>query len=222
MMHARATPPQLHPPLASCAVFSWLSLLWEIGMVQEELLLLEWICCPAAQTEVRRKSSTVSSSRVWFICRKPPCPICYCSVVNSCLTLCDPMDCSMPGFPVPHHLPEFAQVHVRWIGDAIQSSYPLSPSSPSAFNLSQKQGLFQWVGSLYQVAKELELQLQHQHQSFQQVFRVDFLYDRLVWSSCSPRDSQESFSSLPSLWSSSHIRTWLPYSRPCHILNPVT
>ena len=59
------------------------------------------------------------------------------------VTLCDPMDCSMPGLPVPHHLPEFAQVHVHCIGDAIQPSHSVTPSSPSALNLSQLQGLFQ-------------------------------------------------------------------------------
>ena len=66
------------------------------------------------------------------------------------------MDCSTPGLPVPHHLLEFAQVHVHCIGDAIQLSHPLVPSSPSAFSLSQHQGLFQW--SLQQVTKVLELQ----------------------------------------------------------------
>ena len=59
----------------------------------------------------------------------------YCSVAKWCPTLCDPMDCSTPCLPVPHHLPEFAQTHVHWVGDAIQPSQPLSPSSP-AFNLS--------------------------------------------------------------------------------------
>ena len=78
------------------------------------------------------------------------CCCCY-SVAKSRLTLCDPMDCSTPGLPVPHSLPEFAQVHVHWIGDAIQPSHPLLLSSP-AFNLSQHQGLFQWIGSLHQVA----------------------------------------------------------------------
>ena len=57
------------------------------------------------------------------------------------------MDCSTPGFPVHHQLPEFAQTHVHWVGDAIQPSHPLSSPSPPAFNLSQHQGLFQWVGS---------------------------------------------------------------------------
>ena len=70
-----------------------------------------------------------------------PVSSCWCcSVVQSCLTLCDPMDCSMPGLPVSHHLPDFAQVYVHCIGDAIQLSHPLMPSSPSVFNLSQHQG----------------------------------------------------------------------------------
>ena len=69
-----------------------------------------------------------------------------------------PMDCSMPGLPVHHQLPEFTQTHVHWVGDAIQPSHPLSSPSPSAFNLSHYQGVFQWVGSLHQVAKVLELQ----------------------------------------------------------------
>ena len=72
---------------------------------------------------------------------------CCCSVAQSCQTLCDPMDCSTPSFPVLHYLPEFAQTHVHWVGDSIQPSYPLSSPSPPALNLSQHQGLSQWVGS---------------------------------------------------------------------------
>ena len=87
------------------------------------------------------------------------------------------MDCSMPGFPVHHQLLELAQTHVHWVGDAIQPPDPLSPPSPPTFNLSQHQGLFQWVSSPHQVAKVLELQLQHQ--SFQWIFRIDFL--RMDW-----------------------------------------
>ena len=112
------------------------------------------------------------------------------SVTQSCLTLCDPMNCSMPGLPVHHQLPEFTQTHAHWVGDGIQPSHPLSSPSPPALNLSQHQGLFKWVSSLYQVAKVLEVQLQHQ--SFQWIFSADFLYDGLVGSPCSPRDSQES------------------------------
>ena len=98
------------------------------------------------------------------------------------------MGWSTPGFPIHHCLSEFAQTHVCWVDDAIQPSHPLSSPSP-AFNLSQHQGLFQWVGSSHQVAKILECQLQHQ--SFQWIFRVDFLWDWLVWPPCCPRDSQE-------------------------------
>ena len=72
--------------------------------------------------------------------------------------LCNPMDCSMPGFPVLHYLLDLAQTHVHWVSDAIQPSHPLLPLSPSALNHSQHQGLFEWVGSSHQVAKVLELQ----------------------------------------------------------------
>ena len=71
------------------------------------------------------------------------CVCCCCSVVQSCLTVCDPMDCSTPGLPVPPCLLEFAKFIVHCIGDAVQPSHPLRPSSPSALNLSQHQGLFQ-------------------------------------------------------------------------------
>ena len=98
----------------------------------------------------------------------------FSSVTQSCLTLCNPMDCGIPGLPVHCQLPEFTQTHVHWISDAIQPFHPLSSPSPPAFNLSQHQGLFQWVSSLHQVAKVLEFQLQHQ--SFQLIcFRRDWL-----------------------------------------------
>jgi len=113
----------------------------------------------------------------------------FSSVTQSCPTLCDPMDHSTPGFPIHHQLLELAQTHVHWVSDAIQPSHPLSSPSPPAFNLSQHQSLFQWISSSHQVAKVLEFQLQHQ--SFQWIFRTDFLQDWLVWSPCSPRDSQE-------------------------------
>ena len=94
-------------------------------------------------------------------------------VVQLCQSLCNPMNYSTPGFPVLHHFPEFAQTHVHWVSDAIQSSHLLLLPSPPILNLSQRQGLFQWVISSYQVAKVLEFQLRHQ--SFQRIFRVDFL-----------------------------------------------
>ena len=94
-------------------------------------------------------------------------------LLSHVLTLCDSMDCSMPGFPVHHQLPESTQTHVHWVSDSIEPFYPLSSPSPPAFNLSQHQGLFQSVSSSHQVAKVLEFLLQHQ--SFQWIFRTDFL-----------------------------------------------
>ena len=120
---------------------------------------------------------------------------CCHSVTKLCRALCDPMDCSTPGSPVLHHLPEFAQIYVHWVRDAIQPSHPLSSPSPFAFSLSQHLSLFkwvQWVGSL------------HQHQSvgasasvlsvnIQSWFRLGLKADSsLIWSPCSLRDSRES------------------------------
>ena len=103
---------------------------------------------------------------------------CCCSVAQLCLTLCDSVDCRTPAFSVLHYLPEeFDQTHVHWASDAIQPTHPLSSPFPPAFSLSLHQGLFQWVGSLHQVAKVLEVQLQHQ--SFHEYswlisFRIDW------------------------------------------------
>ena len=114
----------------------------------------------------------------------------FSSVAQSCLTLCDPMNRSTPDLPVHHKLPEFTQTHAHQVGDAIQPSHPLSSPSPPTLNLSQHQGLFQWVNTLHDVAIVLEFQLQHQ--SFQWTPRTDLLQDGLVGSPCHPRDSQES------------------------------
>ena len=79
----------------------------------------------------------------------------FSSVVTQlCPSFCDPMNRSTPGLPVHYQLPEFTQTHVHWVGDAIQLSHPLSPPSPPALNLSRHQGLFRWVGSSHQVAKD--------------------------------------------------------------------
>ena len=113
----------------------------------------------------------------------------FSSVQFSCSVMSDslpPHNHSMPGLSVHHQLSEPTQIHVHWVGDAIQPSRPLLPPSPPAFNLSQHQGLFKWVSSLHQIAKVLEFQLQHQ--SFQWTPRTDLL----VGSPCCPRDSQES------------------------------
>ena len=83
----------------------------------------------------------------------------FSPVTQSCPTLCDPMNRSMPGLPVYHQLPEFTQTHVHRVSDAIQPSHPLSSPSPPAPNPSQHQNLFQWVNSSHEVAKVLEFQL---------------------------------------------------------------
>ena len=138
-------------------------------------------------------------------------------VAQSCLTLCDPMDCSTPGLPVHHQLPEFTQTHAQ-VDDTIQPSHPLSFPSLPAFNLSQHQGLFQWLSSSYQVSKVLELQFHHQ--SFQWIFRTDFFQDRLGGSSLQSKGLSRVFSNITvwkqqffgaqlSLWSNSHILFFL-------------
>ena len=97
----------------------------------------------------------------------------FSSVAQSCPTLCDPMNCSMPGLPVHHQLLESTQTHVHQVSDAIQPSHPLSSPSPPVLNPSQHLGLFQWVSCSHEVAKVLEFQLQHQ--SFQWTPRTDLL-----------------------------------------------
>ena len=140
--------------------------------------------------------------------------LCCCSVTQSGLTLWDPMNCSTPGLRVHQQLPELAQTHVR---DAIQPSHPLLSPSPPASNLSQHQDLFQWDSSLHQVAKVLELQLQHL--SFQWIFRAysfrmdwfDLLAVQGTLKSLLQHHSSKHqfFRAQLSLWSNSQIHTWL-------------
>ena len=122
----------------------------QMMMTEAFVVPSSWLLCPPHQF------SSVQSNRTDSVCP----------------ALCNPMNCSMPGFPVQHQLPELTQIHVHWVSDAIQLSHPLLPPSP-ALKLPQHQGLFKWVSSSHQVAKVLEFQLQHQ--SFQWIFRTDFL-----------------------------------------------
>ena len=114
----------------------------------------------------------------------------FSSVAQSCPSLCDPMNRSMPGLPVHHQLPEFTETHVHRVNDAIQPSHPLASPSPPAPNPSQHQSLFKWVNSSHEVAKVLEFRLQHR--SFKKNPGADLLQNGQVGSPCSPRDSQES------------------------------
>ena len=133
---------------------------------------------------------------------------CSCSVSKSCPALCDHMDCSTPGFAVHHQLLELAQTHVHWVGDAIQPSYPLSSPFPPAFN----QGLFQWVGSSHQVAKLLELQLQHQ--SFQWIDSVQFSRS-VMFDSLWPHGLQHARLPYPPPTPRAYSNSY-PLSRWCH------
>ena len=140
----------------------------------------------------------------------------FSSVAQSCPTLCDPMDCSFPGFPVHHQLLKIAQTHVHRVGDAIQLSHPLSSPSPPTFNLSQHQGLFQWVGSsggrsigASASASVLPMNIQDwfplgltglislQSKGLSRVF------------SNTTVQKHQFFDAQPSLWSNSHRCTWL-------------
>ena len=143
---------------------------------------------------------------------------CCCSVIKLCLTLCDPMDCNTPGCHVLHYLLEFAQVHVHWVGDAIQPSYPLPPTCPPALNLYHHQSLFQWVSSLHQMTKVIGVSASASvlPMNIQGWFPlgltglVSLLSKGLsrVFTSTIIRKHQF-FTCQYSLWSNSHIRTWL-------------
>ena len=146
------------------------------------------------------------------------CVYSCCLVTKLFSTLCNPMDWSTPGLPVPHHLPEFAQVHIHWVGDVIQLSPSLPPSSPFAFNLSQHWGLFQWVSSSHQVTQSIGAS------ASASVFPMN-IQSWLPWglTGLIPLQSKglsrvffnitvqkhQFFSIQPSLWSNSHICMWL-------------
>ena len=132
-------------------------------------------------------------------------------VTQSCLTLCDPMDCSTPGFPVHHQLPELAQTHVHRVGVAIQLSHPLLSPSPPAFNLSQHQSLFQRIQWPKYWSFSFSINPSNEYSGLIS-FRMDWL-DLLavqgtlrVFSNMTAQKHQF-FNAQPSLWSNSHIRT---------------
>ena len=140
------------------------------------------------------------------------------SVTQSCVWLCNSMDCSMPGLPVHHQLPDLTQTHVHWVGDVIQPSHPLSFPSLPAFNLSQHQGFFTWISSLHQVAKGLGVS------ASTSVLRMNiqdwFPLGWTGWISLQSKglsrvfsnptvQKHQFFSTQPSLESNGHIHTWL-------------
>ena len=146
---------------------------------------------------------------------------CCCSVAQSCPTLCDSMDCSMPGLPVPHHLLEFAQVHVHCIGDPIQPSHPLMLPSHSALNLSQHQGLFQWVSRLLRWPKycsfSFSISPSNEYSGLISLkinwFDLLAVQDTLRSLFSTTVRKHQFFGAAHSLWSSSHNHMW-PLGRP--------
>ena len=135
----------------------------------------------------------------------------FSSVTQSCLTLCNPMDCSVLGFPVHHQLQELAQTHVHRASDAIQPSHPLSSPSPPTFNLFQHQGLFQWVSSLHQIVKyqnfSFNIRSSNEYSGLIS-FRINW-FDLLLIQGLSKSLLQHHSSKTPifqlSLWFKSHI-----------------
>ena len=142
----------------------------------------------------------------------------FSSVTQLCVTLCNPMECSMPGFPVHHQLWELTQTHAHQVGDAIQPSHSLSSPSPPAFNLSQHQGLFKWVSSSHQVAKSTGAS------ALASLFPMNIQdWSPLEWTGWISLQSKglsrvfsnttiqkhQFFGAQLSLWSISHIYTWL-------------
>ena len=138
--------------LTDSALASWTVSLWTLPL-WIFFLGIQLLCCdkPTAHRDTTYRHS--GQQLGWALSPQPAWAttargvsldiLPYYSVTKSCLTLCNPMDCSTPGFLVLHHIPEFAQFHVHWVGDAIQRSHPLLSPSPPALNLSQHQGLFQ-------------------------------------------------------------------------------
>ena len=115
---------------------------WELITRKTKPWLEAWNFQPLSSfSKVGRRTGIRVPNWSWL------CDVQFSSVTQSCPTLCNPMDCSTPGIPIHHQLPELMQTHVHWVGDAIQPSHPLSSPSPRAFNLSLHQGLFKWVSS---------------------------------------------------------------------------
>ena len=178
-IHLRSSP---HPHLASSCQCGFVPFIWAATKFVWLFLfvfILPWIIIISCLVVLllvceQSKERIISVLASEHLVRSIPKEATQFSVVTqSCPALCNPMDCSTPGFPVHHQHPEFTQIHVHWVSDAIHPSHPVSSPSPPIFILSQHQGLFKWVSSSHQVAKVLEFQLQHQ--SFQWIFRTDFL-----------------------------------------------
>ena len=179
------------------------------GILQARIL--EWVVIQFF------RSSSWSRGRTQVSCIAGSFFSCF-SVAQSCLIHFDLMDCSMPGFSVFYHLPELAQTRVHWVSDAIQPSHPLSSLSPPVFKISQHQDLFQWVCCWHQVAKELGdsasasvLPMNIQDWSPLGLTGLISLQSKGLSGVFSNTTAQKHqfFSTQLTIWSNSHIHTWL-------------
>ena len=136
------------------------------GILQARIL--EWVAVYFSRGSSQPRDRTHISCIVGLLCA-----LWIVVQLMSCVWLCNSMDSSTPGFLVLHYLPEFAQIQGHWVNDVILPSHPMLLPSPTALSLSLHQGISQWAGFSHQVAKVLELQLQHQ--PFQWIFSVVFL-----------------------------------------------
>ena len=140
------------------------------------------------------------------------CSVQFSSVTHSCLTVCNPMDCSTPSLPVHHQLPEFTQTHVYQVSDAIQPSHLLSSPFPPAFNLSQHQSPFKWVSSSHQGGQSIGVSASESvlPMNIQDWFPVGWIgWISLQSKRFSRVQKHQFFSTQLSLWSNSHMHTWL-------------
>ena len=131
--------------------------------------------------------------------------------MKSCQVLWDPTDCSPPGFHVLHCFPKFAQTHAHWVSDAIQLSYPLLPPTTPALNLSQHQGLFQWVRSLHQGPKYWSFSISPSNEYSELIsFRIDW-FDLLAVQGTLKSLLQHYSSKASILWHSAFFMVQLSY-----------
>ena len=148
----------------------------------------------------------------------------FSSVAQSCLTLCDPMNCNTPGLPVHHQLPEFTQTLVHRVGDAIQPSHPLSSPSPPDPNPSQHQSIFQLVNSSHEVVKVLEFNISFNIIPSKEIPEIWSPSEWIGWISLQSKGLSRVFSNTTaqkhqffgaqlSSQSNSHIHTW-PLEKP--------
>ena len=188
-----------HPPDSQdCPLTNWQPLLTSIS-----------------KTFCRENASMTSKGQKMLFRSLSNHVFCCCSVTKLCPTLCNPVACSTPDFPVLHYLLEFAQTQVHWVSDAIQPSHPLSHPFPPAPNLSQYQGLFQWVGCCIRWTKygsfNLSISTSNEYSNpLGLTGLISLLSERFPRGFSSTTVKKHQFFSIqPSLWPSSHICTWL-------------